>query len=204
MADPGITDMLDRILLMRGAQRDKLFHAIVFFKENTQRCYKLKLFKLLHHLDFEMYRQTGKSTTGLMYFAWPNGPVPRELFEEISNPKPDMRAAMTFHLPAADAPDSDTALKILPKIKFDSSRFTKRELAEMNRLAEIYRESDGQLMSDVTHARKTPWHQIAIVENRPQAVIPYKLALDGRPGSVTEDIASELELDAKAAASLFK
>ncbi|HEV7681080.1 MAG TPA: Panacea domain-containing protein [Pyrinomonadaceae bacterium] len=46
-----------------------------------------KLFKLLYFLDFEHYKKTGRSVTGLKYFAWPMGPVPVSLKDEISHPE---------------------------------------------------------------------------------------------------------------------
>ena len=42
----------------------------------------MKLFKLLYLLDFEHFRQTGRSVTGLEYRALKMGPVPSELFQQ--------------------------------------------------------------------------------------------------------------------------
>ena len=53
-------------------------------------CGKIKLFKLLYLLDFEHFRQTGKSATGLEYQAWKFGPVPIELMEEWEDLAPDL------------------------------------------------------------------------------------------------------------------
>lgn len=188
---------------MRPQQRQKLFHAIVFFRENTKFCHKLKLFKLLNAVDFEIFRQTGKPMTGLLYYAWPKGPVPKELFEELRNPKPDMRAAMTVHTPPADDPDSNSALQIYPKIKFDPDCFTPRELEAMERIAEIFRDADGETMSEASHARGGPWHTVAKVQKRLQAVIPYRLILDGRPDSITADQADEIDEETRELAALF-
>ncbi|KAB2896320.1 MAG: SocA family protein, partial [Kofleriaceae bacterium] len=72
---------------MRVFEREKLLHAIIFFTKETRACHKLKLFKLLYFLDFQIYRETGKSVTGLGYFARPMGPVPRDLDDEFSAPR---------------------------------------------------------------------------------------------------------------------
>jgi uncharacterized phage-associated protein len=40
--------------------------------------------KLLYFLDFIHFKQTGKCVTGLDYYAWKRGPVPKKLFDEIS------------------------------------------------------------------------------------------------------------------------
>lgn len=185
--------------------RDKLLHAIVFFVNKTKHCHKLKLFKLLFFLDFEIYRQTGKSTTGLRYYAWPKGPVPRDLNAEIRSPPMDMQSVLALRVAPADDPDADSRLNIKPRVDFDESHFTRRELDEMKRLAEIYRDATGYLMTDASHARGEPWDQIYRIEGRRQALIPYDLALDDdRPGTVTKEWADEIEREARAAAALFK
>jgi uncharacterized phage-associated protein len=189
---------------MRTSKREKLFHAIVFFNEHTKACHKVKLCKLLYFLDFEIYRQTGKSTTGLPYFAWPMGPVPREFFDELSAPRADMKKALVIHTAPADDPDGDRRLTILPRIDFDESLFTKRELKEMERLAEIYRTATGAQMKLASHERGLPWHQIYEVQGRHQELIPYDLILDDRPDSVTKERADEIEREGRAVAILFK
>src|SRR5665811_1010533 len=83
----------------RGSmEREKLINAIIFFCKNTDHCYSLKLFKLLFFLDFEIFRQTGKSTTGLKYFALPRGPVPLVLHEELSQPRADLASKVSIQV----------------------------------------------------------------------------------------------------------
>jgi uncharacterized phage-associated protein len=184
--------------------RDKLLHAIVFFVRNTRACHKVKLYKLLYFLDFEIYRQTGKPATGLLYFAWRMGPVPGQLQDEFRSPPQDMRSALAvFTVPGGD-PDSDGPLNITPRVGFDESHFTRRELGVMERLVEIYREAPASTMSEVSHLRGQPWHRIYTVENKPRALIPYTLALDGRPDSVTREQADEIEAEARELAILFE
>ncbi|MFC1858011.1 Panacea domain-containing protein [Thermodesulfobacteriota bacterium] len=54
--------------------------------------------KLLYFLDFIHFKHTGKSVTGLDYYAWQMGPVPRDLYEEISggNKKAPVKEAHSF------------------------------------------------------------------------------------------------------------
>ena len=77
--------------------REKLINAVLYFSQNTKFCGKTKLMKLLYFLDFMHFKQTGKSVTDLDYFAWEQGPVPKEFFEEINNtPKEDLNAIITI------------------------------------------------------------------------------------------------------------
>lgn len=185
--------------------REKLLHAIIFFTENTKKCQKLKLFKLLFFLDFGIYRETGKSVTGLRYFAWPQGPVPNELFEELKSPKHDLAAAVV--LKQADLSDPDElglGLRIIPRKAFDPSLFSRRELNLMEKLAEIYRDATARQMTEVTHLAGQPWHQVFEVENRPQTLIPYELALDSKPDSITREQAELIAEEAREVAALFE
>jgi hypothetical protein len=77
-------------------EREKLINAILFFVEHTLHTGKTKLFKLLYLLDFEHYRETGRSVTGLSYYAWKLGPVPVALDEEIDEPAADPDAELTM------------------------------------------------------------------------------------------------------------
>lgn len=185
--------------------REKLFQAIAFFTKSTKACYKLKLFKLLHFLDFEIFRETGKSVTGLDYFAWPMGPVPKHLYEEFEDPLPDMKFAFLLRTASELDPDFTTKkLTIIPKAKFDAGPFTPRELKAMERLAEIYRDTNGKDMSDVSHLKGQPWHRVYKVENKPQARIPYELALDSEPGSISKEQADRIAEEMREVDAMFK
>jgi hypothetical protein len=56
----------------------------------------------------------------------------------------------------------------------------------------------------VTHVRGSPWRQIYEIEKKRQAVIPYELALDDKPGSITKDQAKEIAEEERELAALFK
>jgi hypothetical protein len=87
--------------------REKLTNAIIYFRREASAGDKLKLYQLLYQLDFRHYAQTGRSVTGLEYFAWPEGPVPATLEEDLGSPLEG------------------------PTAEFDSSVFTKREMKLM-------------------------------------------------------------------------
>ncbi len=75
--------------------RIKIINAIVYFANNTKYCGKTKLLKLLYFLDFRHFKETGKSVTGLDYYAWNMGPVPKDVYEELSGKmKPDLKQAI--------------------------------------------------------------------------------------------------------------
>ncbi len=97
--------------------REKQINAVIYFARNTKICGKTKLMKLLYFLDFKHFKQTGKSVTGLNYFAWRMGPVPRELFDEInSGMKPDLAKAIEIEA-------IEKFQKIHPRQHFNSDFF---------------------------------------------------------------------------------
>lgn len=154
--------------------REKLIHAISFFVANTRKCGKVKLYKLLYFLDFEHFKQAGRSVTGLTYNAWPKGPVPVALNNEIANPGPDLTEAFSIdQRPVGDG----WMLAIKPKNPFSDRHFTKREMMILKNLAQEYRDADADGMIEATHLENLPWHRIYNLEGKKQQEIPYELAL---------------------------
>ena len=70
-----------------GETKDKIANAIIYFAQHATSQGKplglTKLMKLLFYLDFEFYQKTGFSSTGLDYFAWEQGPVPKLVWSNL-------------------------------------------------------------------------------------------------------------------------
>jgi hypothetical protein len=67
--------------------------------------------------------------------------------------------------------------RVVPKIAFDESQFTKRELRNKQALAQRFRDSLSKPMIDVTHAELGPWQTIWDEGRGNDERIPYALAL---------------------------
>lgn len=118
--------------MLINRERDKLINVIVFFARNTRYLGKTKLCKLLYFLDFEHFKETGRSVTGFDYYAWKNGPVPVELYQEIDMPEPDLAERVRFtEKPTRRGP----MLTVEAVSEFDASLFSKRERRLMESLA---------------------------------------------------------------------
>ena len=165
-------------------QREKLINAIIYFAESTKYCGKKKILKLLSELDFEHFKQTGRSTTGLDYSAWPMGPVPSELFEELSGRmRPDLAKAINI-LPAGKLQ------KIIPKKQFSSKYFTKREKKLLSNFVEIFKDATAEQMEASSHREGGPWDR-TVKEKGLQQPIDYFMALDDSEGSLSHVEATE-------------
>jgi uncharacterized phage-associated protein len=160
--------------MLRNRNREKFIQAILFFAHNTQFLGKVKLFKLLYLLDFEHFRQTGRSVTGGQYRAWELGPVPGLLVQEWHEPKPDFDAAISIQLRRVIDYDR---YEVSAKQPFDPSHFTKRELRLMDELAAQYRDTYSAKLIDVTHAENGAWEQVWAGGAGNDQHIPYELAV---------------------------
>ena len=151
--------------------REKLINAIIYFGNHTRYCGKTKLLKLLYFLDFSHFKQTGKSVTGLEYFAWEMGPVPNDLFEQLSGDmKRDMKSSIQ-ELPA------EGFQQIRPKKKFDDHYFCKTEMKLLEDISYIFKDAQADAMVESTHLKNEPWEK-TLKEKGPFQIIDYMLAID--------------------------
>jgi len=156
-------------------EREKLIQAIIYFAQNTKFCGKVKLFKLLYFLDFEHYKTSGRSVTGLIYSAWKMGPVPTALTEELDCPEPDLAEAVEI----SDIPTyrGSRMLSLKPTKEFSPEFFTKREMKLLERLSSEYFDTKSEDMTEATHLENMPWDRVYNQEKSPRAEIPYEYAL---------------------------
>lgn len=172
-------------------EREKMIHAIIYFARNTNYCGKTKLYKLLYFLDFEHYKETGRSVTGLQYNAWKLGPVPVELENEIECPERDIAESIDFILKPTKK--GYPMLLSRPKKEFDASHFTRRELSLLEKLAREYKNKKAEEMIEATHLENLPWHRVFHEENRKFEQIPYEYALRKTETELMQYIVTENE-----------
>ena len=161
--------------MIANHDRAKLINAIVYFSQHTRKCGMTKLFKLLYFLDFEHYKKTGRSVTGLRYFAWRMGPVPVSLKNELNQPNADISERVVIRDVRTRFEQSMRLIE--PKAPFEPSHFSKREMRLLEGLANEYRDSTADEMIEATHLETLPWHRVFKDEKRPQAEIPYEYVL---------------------------
>jgi len=177
--------------MLNTHQREKLLNAIIYFLENTSWYGKTKLFKLLYFLDFEHFKETGRSVTGLDYFAWEMGPVPPPLQVEIDDPEDDF--ADRFDIDIKVDKRGRKTVYLIPKAEFDPTHFTKRELRLLENIAARYSMNTAQEMVDQTHFKEQPWHRVWEVEKRHFEKIPYEYVLKDDEKDFIKSLAAEHE-----------
>lgn len=178
-------------------ERRKLIQAIVYFAANTRHCGKVKLFKLLYLLDFAHFRESGLSVTGLDYNAWKFGPVPVPLMQEWEQLGPDLAAAVSIEPERVIDYVRET---VVPRVAFDESLFTKRELRLMRALATRFRDEMTRPMVNYAHAERGPWDKIWDGGRGEFERIPYSLAVPDDDPNRDAILDAAREFEAMAAA----
>lgn len=162
--------------------REKLINAMIYFVQNTKHCHTLKLFKLLNFLDFEHYRQTGKSVTGQRYVAWPQGPAPNALWHELQKGgEVDLQKSITIFQHKDGLTGNSLFKEMKPRVAFNGKLFSKREIAIMERLAFFFQELKAADMSEFSHDKKLPWRKVYRNGEGDGKPIPLELSLESEP-----------------------
>lgn len=174
-----------------GDTKDKIANAIIYFVKNATPKNKplgiTKLMKLLFYFDFGFYAQTGVSSTGLKYFAWPQGPVPRDVWINLKEKGTDLDLKNKVKLLTSREDDLSTAVKTTHK--FDSDEFTDLELDLLKNIAFMYKELTAKQISALSHEKDKPWSVTRETKGNNQE-IDYSLAF---PKGMTPEDREEME-----------
>lgn len=164
-------------MLLINTDKEKRINAILYFCKHTRNLSETKLYKLLYHLDFLHFKETGRPVTDLEYYAWDFGPVPQKLFFEIKN-----RTAPKEILDCiTELKDEDTGkikgsyFKTLQKPDLDI--FSEREIEILKRVAEVFKHAKAKDMTEITHLKNLPWDK-TIKAKGERSKIDFLLALD--------------------------
>ncbi len=167
-----------RFILMTFTE-EKILNGIKYFVTRTKHVGRTKLFKLLYFWDFFHFKRFGMSITGYDYYAYPFGPVPKELYEEINqNNLPDF-LGRNIVIIEDDSEDSDEfkRFKILLKNKkIDFDCLSPHERRVLEEVALIFRDATAKDMTEITHLRNSPWDQTR--QKGMFSLIDYFLAID--------------------------
>lgn len=154
----------------RNPNFEKFSEMVVFFSEKLKP-FKTKLNKLLFYADFEMFKQTCFSISGVRYKAIPKGPVPnnfQSIFEYLENNKTIDICYVTF--PQGYTGEQYIARKDRP---FNKDLFTEQELSILNEVARKFKDTNTGDIVEISHKEK------AWIDNEKQKdEISYEYAFD--------------------------
>lgn len=171
--------------------RKKLLNAVLFFAKTTKNLNQTKLYKLLYFFDFTHFKQTGYPSTGLDYYTFEHGPVPRDFWLEIKDcdvPE-DFQGKLALILKTDDFAPSYKEIEVRAVEKPELSIFTPREIGILEELAFIYKEARGRDITEVSHLPKQPW-DITMKKSGKNTIIDYLLGIDEK-SEISQDDARE-------------
>lgn len=159
--------------------REKLLNAILFFARGVKHPTKTKIYKLLFFLDFTHFKQVGRPVTGLNYFTWKFGPVPRSLHREIEERHsiPGFEKYLRIITEVYDEEEGKKSFKFKALKKPDMEVFTPREQEILQQIAMVYRDVTASQISEISHLKNQPWDR-TLKSKGENAKIDYLLALD--------------------------
>ncbi|HPE54867.1 MAG TPA: DUF4065 domain-containing protein [Bacteroidales bacterium] len=134
----------------RKTNFQKFTEMVVFFAENLKP-WKTKMNKLLFYADFEMFRQTGFSISGIKYRAIPMGPVPENfnsIFEYLAN-----RDEIDIYYTEFE---NGTGEQFKPRQgrAFDVELFSKQEMSVLNQIAQRFQNIGTSEIIEFSHREK--------------------------------------------------
>jgi len=173
----------------------KTLNAILYFVEKTNYCYKTKLFKLLYFWDFLNIKHHGESITGYTYVTFPKGPVPVELYNQITHEELPEEFRKSFSIVEYVDDDDKKSFRIIPKkgVKIDLEWLSKSEMESLEQIAYTYIDSSATQMSELTHLKNTPWSR-TMEKLGLGKTIDYLLALDDQATISREEAEERITL----------
>ena len=140
----------------RKTSFQKFTEMIVFFSEKLKP-WKTKINKLLFYTDFEMFRQTGFSMSGIKYRAIPMGPVQdnfNSIFEYLANQD-------TFDIFYTEFENgTGEQFKPHPGRKFVAELFSDQEVSVLNQIAQRFQNMSTNEIIEYSH-KETAWKENA-------------------------------------------
>ena len=156
--------------------REKFLNAIIYFAENTRSCGLTKIQKLMFLLDFEHYKQTGRSVTGENYEAWKMGPVSPNLHNSLKSITIPSDMMSAFVIEKSIQFEKETIV-IKPIQQFNEDVFTPRELSILKDLSKTHYDTSAINMVNLLHADNSVWKTVWNNGLGDKAPIPYNLAI---------------------------
>ena len=167
---------------MKDFTQNKVLTGIKFFVKNTKNVGRTKLFKLLYFWDFIHFKKYGFSITGYQYYAFPFGPVPLELYNQIVGNKLPEELNAELKIVEDDSSEDEfneyKKFKVLlknNKINFDWLSPIEKETLEL--VSDIFKYATAKEMTEITHLHNSPWDQ-TVKKSGMGKLIDYRLAID--------------------------
>lgn len=131
---------------------EKLTQMVVFFAQELEP-WKTKLNKLLFYADFEAYRKTGYSMSGVTYCAINKGPVP-DNYQGIYAYMHKAGFINVLELFFLDKGYGGTKFKVIEGLNFNSDLFNSVELDLLKYVSDRFRDTTTNEIIEISHKER--------------------------------------------------
>ena len=161
----------------------KVKRMILYFANHTDPSLlgKTKLMKLFYFTDFRHVKKYLTPITNDKYINLEHGPVPTAIMNLVEAVENDLDNSILGDTIVVVERDGSNMKKVQVRRRFndrDAEHFTKSELAVMNEVCEIFKESTGKQIEDASH-NESAWLQTSLGE-----FIPYTLGTQDKDSLV--------------------
>ncbi|MFZ5515155.1 MAG: Panacea domain-containing protein [Candidatus Zhuqueibacterota bacterium] len=162
-------------------KEQKIINGIKYLVKHTNNVGRTKLFKLLFFWDFIHFKRFGMAVTGYDYYTYPFGPVPKELYDQITKENLPVEFKNEFIIIEDCEDDDDNKFKkfkvVSRNTKIDLDWLSPNEKNVLEEVALIFKYASAKEMTEITHLHNSPWDK-TIKEKGEFQKIDYFLAVD--------------------------
>lgn len=141
--------------------RAKIGNLFVYLCDNIDNLYLTKLMKLIYIIDETSVKETGSPVTWFDYKVWRMGPVPKDIYTNISYKNGDFFSDFID----VDKIELTNGNKITSNNTFDDSEFSDYEIELMDRVIDEYGKYTSEELIQLLHESDSLWHQVVIENN---------------------------------------
>lgn len=134
------------------SNRQKLGNAVVYIALHARYPYKTEILKLLFLMEERMVQQAHVPFLGIPYNAWRMGPVPVDVFEELSDGPVLLSDFIALEF-------NGQGVRVTAKQHFCDDEFSDVEISMMEEVMRKYGSMNSEQLIAETHKRGSLWQQ---------------------------------------------
>lgn len=136
--------------------REKIGNLIVYIASKVTNLYLTKLLKLLYIIDEESVIESGVPVTWLEYNVWKMGPVPTDIYYDLTFNNTECLFDFIEARPVAKV----KGIEIIAKKAFEDTEFSDFEMELIDRIITKYGHLNSKELVELLHKEDSLWHKI--------------------------------------------
>ncbi|SHK72394.1 Uncharacterized phage-associated protein [Maribacter aquivivus] len=183
---------------------DKIGNTLIYLTNNITGLTKTQALKYLYLLDEFSIKKFGIPFIGLKYEVWQYGPVAQDIFLELTEEQPKMLKDYIYI--ELERFQHYQYLYLKTKKSFIDDEFTDSDIEILEFVTTKYKNLNATELSDLTHAKNSLWHNIALEQNLLEAfrtnrkrasnfIIDFSIILDEEKKEIYNSYNDNIEIN---------